>query len=490
VSWVLAGVLAYVVAQLAIGFAVSRRIANEADYLLGGRTLGPLLSTCTIFATWFGAETCIGSAGTIYAEGLTGSVAEPFGYAACLVLMALVFAAPLRRRRFTTLADLYRERYSPRTERLAVSLMVPTSLLWAAAQIRALGQVLVASSTLETTLAITIAAAVVVVYTVLGGFLADVWTDLIQGIVLALGLALLAFVVLEQVGGPAGAVASIDASRVAPFSGVGALDAFEDLAVPILGSVVAQELAARVLAARDERVARRSTFAAAGVYLAIGSIPVFLGLVGPSLVPGLEDGEAILPRLASLHLPTAGFALFAGALVSAILSTVNSALLVSASLVSHNWIVPARERVGPLDEAAKLRTVRTCVVLFGLLAYAIALQAESVYGLVKDASALGSSGLFVTLVFGLFSGFGGPRAAAASLLCGVATWVAGSYAGLFSHPFMVSLAAALAVYLAVAAFERVSAPSLLPAASGSPPDAAGARGVRATTRPPRDPSGA
>ena len=54
---ILIGVLGYVVLQLVVGLLVSRRIANEEDYLLAGRRLGSGLATFSFFATWFGAET-------------------------------------------------------------------------------------------------------------------------------------------------------------------------------------------------------------------------------------------------------------------------------------------------------------------------------------------------------------------------------------------------------------------------------------------------
>ena len=132
-----AGILAYLVAQFAIGIVVSRRIASESDYLIAGRRLGLGLAAFSIFATWFGAETVVGAAGAIYSDGLSGGSADPFGYGLCLVVVGIVVAAPLWRRKYTTFGDLFRERYSPGVERLAVLLMVPTSVLWAAAQIRA-----------------------------------------------------------------------------------------------------------------------------------------------------------------------------------------------------------------------------------------------------------------------------------------------------------------------------------------------------------------
>ncbi|WP_255211217.1 hypothetical protein [Methylogaea oryzae] len=61
-----------------MGIVVTRRIRNESDYLLAGRSIGFGLGTFTVFATWFGAETCIGAAGAIYENGLSGGSADPF----------------------------------------------------------------------------------------------------------------------------------------------------------------------------------------------------------------------------------------------------------------------------------------------------------------------------------------------------------------------------------------------------------------------------
>ncbi|MCS7212545.1 MAG: hypothetical protein NZ844_13065, partial [Chloroherpetonaceae bacterium] len=76
-------ILGYVLLQLVIGFLLSRRIHTESDYLLAGRRLGFGISTLTLFATWFGAEACLGAAGAIYQEGFAGSISDPFGYALC-----------------------------------------------------------------------------------------------------------------------------------------------------------------------------------------------------------------------------------------------------------------------------------------------------------------------------------------------------------------------------------------------------------------------
>jgi len=116
---VLGCVLAYIAAQLLFVFWFARRVRSESDYLLAGRSLGPWLGTFSVFATWYGAETCIGAAGEAYAAGVSGVLADPFGYAIGIVLFGVLFAATLWKRGLMTLADLFRQRYGRGVERLA-----------------------------------------------------------------------------------------------------------------------------------------------------------------------------------------------------------------------------------------------------------------------------------------------------------------------------------------------------------------------------------
>jgi Na+/proline symporter len=450
-NMVVLGILGYILLQLVIGMVVSRKINNEDDYLLAGRSLGMGLATFSVFATWFGAESCIGAAGAVYTEGLAGASADPFAYTACLLIMGFVFAIPLWQRQLTTLADLFRQRYSEKVEKLSVFLIAPTGVMWAAAQIRAFGQVLSASSHWQIELTIAIAAGVVIIYTMYGGLLADVVTDAVQGIALILGLLILWYTVFNFNGDVTGTINSIDASRSSGKSGQGFLDIVEVWAIPICGSVIAQELVARVLGCRTPQIARRACLAGGLIYLIVGMIPVSLGLLGYHLMPGLTEPEQILPALAEKHLHTFLYIIFSGALISAILSTVDSALLGVSALFSHNLIIPLAKIE---DEAFKVRIARIVVMTSGLLAYWLALHAEKFYDLVKEASAFGSAGLFVVAVFGLFTGFGGILSAYSALITGFCTWIAGKYLIEWSYPYLISLTAALLSYTLAAYWEQ------------------------------------
>lgn len=457
-SPVLIGILGYVLVQLLIVIIVARRVRNESDYLLAGRRFGIGLATFTIFATWFGAETCIGAAGAVYADGLAGSTADPFGYAACLFLMGFVFAAPLWRRRLTTLADLFRRRYSAGVERFAVLLMVPTSIMWAAAQIRALGQVISASSEFDTELAIGLAAGFVIIYTVYGGLLADAIADLVQGVMVMIGLVVLMVAVVNAAGGIESAISAIDPQRLRLFGGPGTswLEVAERWAIPVVGSVIAQELVAVILASHTPQIARHASFLGGSLYLVFGLIPVLIGLVGVGLLPDLAEPEQLLPLIAKKYLAMIPYIVFVGAIISAILSTVASALLAAAALLSHNLVVPL---LPGMDNRAKVRMARAGVIAGGIFAYVLARHAEGVYDLVEQASAFGSAGVFTVTVLGLFTRLGHTRAAYAALATGVVTWTTSHYLLHLPLAYLTSLAAALGAYALLALTEQ-QAPKL------------------------------
>jgi Na+/proline symporter len=448
----------FVVAQLAVGVWASRRVASQDDYLVAGRRLGPVLATASIFATWFGAESCIGAAGTAYDEGVGATTTEPFAYGICLVLMGLLFAARFHRARLTTLADFFAQRFGHAPERLAAVLLVPSSLLWAAAQIQAFGHIVETNSAdaLSETTAIAIAAVVAIVYTATGGLLADVYTDVVQGAVLVLGLAALSIAVLlapdPSTTAAAAAAAALPPTANAVLHPTTLLDVVERWAIPLCGSVVAQEALSRCLAARTPSIARRAALLGGALYLVLGAIPLALGLVGRDLVQ-LENGEKVLPHLAQTLLPPALNVLFAGALVSAILSTVDSCLLVVAAIVTRN-LAPQRADAAP---GSGLALARAITVAAGLAALGLALTSWDVAELVEQASGFGSSGVFVLALLGTYTRAGGPAAALLALAGGLVTWVLGSYVltpELVPHPYLTSLAAAFAGFAAGCALDR------------------------------------
>ena len=447
---VLLWLLALVGLQVLVGVWAARSIRSEDDFLVAGRRLGLFLATTSIFATWFGAESCVGAAGAAYEQGFTPTSTEPFAYGAGLVLMGVWFASQLWSRRITTLADFFAQRFGLSTERFAACLLLPSSLLWAAAQVRAFGHVVAVNSdgwfTVESATAL--AAVVAVAYTVTGGLLADVYTDVVQGIMLLVGLVILGVATWQAL--PAGSNLPPPPTP-APSTIASILEAW---AIPICGSIVAQEALSRSLAAASARTARNAAILGGLVYIVVGLMPLGMGLVGSRLLPGLEDGESILPELSLRLLPQALNLMFAAALVSAILSTVDSCLLVVASTVTHNLWPAASESANP---AGPLRRARCVVVVAGIAAFVLASTSLDVKQLVEEASGFASAGVFVLAVMGTHTTLGGRVAANSSLLAGLLTWLIGRHAcnGMIDHPYLTSLAAAAAAYAGGTAWESL-----------------------------------
>jgi len=105
-------------------------------------------------------------------------------------------------------------------------------------------------------------------------------------------------------------------------------------------------------------------------------------------------------------------------------------------------------------EGTKVFTERMGVFVMGIVAYVLALYAEGVYNLVKDASSFGSAGIFVVFIFGMFTGIGGTRSALVSLVVGAVVWVIGHYLIGCELSYLLALASSLVAYLALAAFDR------------------------------------
>jgi len=455
---ILLSIFVYIGLQLLVVFAMTRKPQGETDYLLAGRQLGPWLSTFSVFATWFGAETCIGATAEAYRGGLAAVAADPFGYTIGLVATGLLFGAALWRRGLVTLADLFRQRYGIGVERLAALIMIPSSLLWAGAQVRAFGQILASVSDLGVSIATAWAAAVVVVYTAVGGMWADAWTDLVQGLVVIIGLVVLGAIALAAGGGDhLQFVAHAVVTEAEPSRPL-----IEVLAVPIFGTIAAQELSARLFAMRSAQLARYATAGGGLLYLAVGMVPVLLGLGASFFVGADVEPEQVLSRLAQTQLPTPLYVLFIGALVSAILSTLSGALLVAGSLAAHNLAAPL---LGvEASERKKLRLNRIAVVVFGIIAYGLALSSESMYALVEEASGLGSAGVLIMMIAALWlPRWGGASSAVAALLTSLAVYLLGEHWLVLQAPYLTSLVAAAisyAVFATVFPFRSKLGPSL------------------------------
>ncbi|MCL9998896.1 MAG: hypothetical protein NBV68_05910, partial [Erythrobacter sp.] len=187
----------------------------------------------------------------------------------------------------------------------------------------------------------------------------------------------------------------------------------------------------------------------AGIYLAAGLIPVSFGLFAPQLGLPLAEGEAFLPSLAKALFPDWLLIIFTGALVSAILSSVDSALLAVSAVVTESGYKRLNPNASP---RALLRAARWATIAAAALAAGLALSGESLRSLVMDAGAIGAV-LAVPIIAGL-AGSRARLAALAAIVVQMASLVALDWVLEVPGAFLWMLASGTLTFAAVAAWER------------------------------------
>ncbi|MBU7580263.1 MAG: hypothetical protein KAF27_07290 [Porphyrobacter sp.] len=433
---------------MALAVWAGRGARSDADYLVAGRQLGTFAVGMSLFATWFASESLIATSSEVARDGLAGARAEPFAYALGILAIALFFAYRLRSGGFITLADFLRDRFGPGTESLAAAVIALSATTWSAAQLFAFASIITSASGLDFTTALIGATLLVMGYTLFGGLAGDVVTDIVQGLIILIAIVIL-FALMAEAAGGVGAMWDALPPTVWTFTAPGEtwVDRVELWLIPIIGTMVSQEALARTLGARSPEVARRGAFIGAAIYLVAGLIPVSFGLFGPQLGIPLAEGEAYLPSLAKALFPGWLMIIFTGALVSAILSSVDSALLAVSAVVTESGYKRPFPNASPL---ALLRAARGATVGAAALAAGVALQGESLRNLVLDAGAIAAV-LAVPIIAGLAGVRASGRAAAAAILAQIAVLGVLDHALGVPGAFVWMLAAGTAVFALVAA---------------------------------------
>ncbi len=400
-SWV----LVYLSVTLLVGILTSRLVHSSNDFLNANRRVPFLLSSFALFALWFGSETVFGASSEFIKHGLLGVIEDPFGGFLCLFLFAVIFVRPLYRQNILTLGDLFRKRYGKRIEIISSVFMLLTFFGYVAAQIIALSILFKAVFGISAFYGKLISAGIVTIYTAAGGMWAVSITDFIQSIVIVAGLVFL----------------SIDLTGLVEFhkifippehhffdffpndgNHVKWLDYLAAWLTLGLGSLASQDIFQRANAAKTERIAVRSTYLGAFLYLIIAMLPLYLGLlvfhIQPSLIEG--DSQYALVGLVSGHAPFWLQVLFYGALISAIFSTCSGALLAPSSILAENILKPFLLKKS--SDRSFLVLSRISVIFVGIISTILAFLSSSIYELVSQSSILGLVSILVPMTVALF----------------------------------------------------------------------------------------
>ena len=418
-------IIFYLLITLGIGFWASRRIKNSGDFMLAGKSLSTVLVGVTLFATWFGSSQIMGNPSYFIKDGFISYVTLILSGGICLFIVGQFFARKLYRMNIVTISDFFRIRYNKKLEVASSVLMVFSYPHWIAAQFVALAYLFNSVMGIPFHYGIILGAAIVVFYTYIGGMWAVAYTDMVQSVMILLGLVIVLFEVLNKTGG-IGPIFSNQPSEFFNFYPSGGFDAWAEyialLLTFVIGPMPVQEIYQRVFSAKNEKAARNGLFLGAILMVIIPSIPLIIGLGGVHLYPELMNNEnnqdiiaSLVNRMASVPVQI----LFYGAIISAILSTSSGAMLAPATVIAENLIKPYAAN---LSDKRLLLYTRLSVILVAAISCYFAFDDSDIVGLVAASLSLILVCLFVPFTFGLLWKKASVVGAWAAIVIGGLSW--------------------------------------------------------------------
>ena len=379
-------VVSYLILVFYLGFVAYKRTHNISDYILGGRKLGSVVTALSVGASDMSGWLLLGLPGAIYLSGISAA-----WIAVGLVIGAyfnwLFVAKPLRVFSFAannalTLPDYFENRFhdSSRVLRLLSAVVILVFFTFYTASGLVGGAVLFETSFgMDYSTALLLGAFIIVTYTFLGGFLAVVWTDAFQAMIMLFALIIAPLIVITSSGGVAAVweqTQSVQPSSTDLFNNIGALGLLSLLAwgPRYFGQ---PHLLARFMAAENPQklIAARRIAMIWMVIVLLGSL-----LTGFAGIAYFADAPLVNPETVFIELSRNLFnpwiaGLIVAAILSAIMSTIDSQLLVSSSVISEDFY---RVFIKPTASDLELLAVsRGAVMLIALIALFIASDRNS-----------------------------------------------------------------------------------------------------------------
>lgn len=382
---IVAVLVAYLAALLAIGWWGSRESDSVAGYYLAGKKLPSWVIAFSSNATGESAWLLLGLTGMGYAVGVHALwvvLGEVLGVTLGWVLVALPFKEHTDRYDAVTVPDYLEARFrdSRHTLRwLSAAIVFTMVTAYTSAQFTATGKAFGSFLGLSYSTGVWIGAAVILFYTSVGGFKAVAYSDLLQGVLMLLGLLALPLVAIPAAGGWSSLtsrLASIDPSLLDPMGGhglsaVGVAGAvsFAGIGLAFLG---APQLLARFMSARDRGEIVDGSLIAVLCVIVFDVGAVFSGMAGRALFPALADPERIYPTLTARLFPDVFTGLFLVIVLAAAMSTVDSLLILVSSAVVRD-VVQKILRPELSEQRLSLYAKLTTLVI-GALAIVFALE--------------------------------------------------------------------------------------------------------------------
>ena len=374
---------------VAVGLLAMMRTRSQSDFFIGGRAMSAFVVGLSAVSSGRSSWLVLGVSGMAYVSGV-GAIWAIAGYTMVEAWQFIYLGRRLRNESqkydSITLLDYFESRFNDKAGLLRITGVVIIAVFitaYVAAQFNAGAKSLSTAMDMSLILALAISGLLVMVYMVLGGYVAVAYNDVVRALIMLVGLVVLPVVGLVNIGGIGVLVEMIlqlNPAHLDLFSlGTGVIIGFIGIG---LGSPGQPHMVIRYMSIKDPVQLKYSAIFGTCWNIILGIGAVSIGLVGRILVPDtgrLPDGdpEMIYLVLSSGYFGPVLYGLLVGGVFAAILSTADSQLLVVASTFVRDLYekVIAKRRV--ISEKRKLYLSRAVVILSGILALVLAYMAEN-----------------------------------------------------------------------------------------------------------------
>jgi len=413
----------YFAVILAASFLFSRKMRNIEDFFLASRSLPGILVYFSLAASWLGATSILVSIDEAHAGGISAFWIMGVPSVLTVVVFSLFLVRPIRRLPIVTLPDLFEMRYGRLVRHMTSFLIVWYMALLAASQMVALGNFLKALLGTSYFTGLLIGTAVVLVYSIGGGFFSVVVTDGFQFFLLAAGLGGLLFFLTSS--GAGGDVLAAAAHQGKP----GYFDFFSGFKKNILIVVsftpawlISPIVWQRIQASRSHKDARRGLFLSAMTFFIFFGAVVAIGILTVPMLKADAPETNILSLLISAKTGRVmGGILFVG-IIAAIMSTMDTAINTGALSLTRDVL----QQIFPSGRLMNaVPTSRLSTFLLGALAFLIATRLQGILKSLGLASAIMTEGLFIPGIAMVFMRRKYPAAGFVALILGGGYCLAG-----------------------------------------------------------------
>ncbi|WP_208589747.1 sodium/pantothenate symporter [Gracilibacillus suaedae] len=442
-----------------IGLLASRTTNTSAsfmeDYYLGGRSLGGFVLAMTMTATYGSASSFIGGPGVAYNEGLgwvlLSVIQVSTGYFT-LMILGKRFAITAKKYKAITMVDFLKERYQSKWVVLLSSFSIIVFLFSAmAAQWIGGGRLIESITGLSYHSALLIFVLTVLIYVTFGGFRAVTLTDSIQGTIMIIGTVILLASIIIAGGGISSIMANLRAENpnlITPYGADGSLSPQYVSSFWILvgvGVVALPQIVVRAMSYKNTKSFHRA--------LIIGTIVVgvimlnmhLIGVFARPILPGVEVPDTVIPLIALEVLPAWLAGIVLAAPLAAIMSTVDSLLLlVSSTIVKDVYL----NYIQPTASKKKVRTLSmTITAILGLIVYLIAINPPDLIIWLNLYTIGGLEAAFIwPVVMGIYWKKGNKYGAIAAIITGFSSYIL--FQAVYPEPFgMHSVVSSIAISL-------------------------------------------